>query len=129
MTLRDLTNNVVVTPSLAPAVRVNGTATGTTVDLFGYDSAVIAVQFGTWTDGTHTPSVQHSTDNVTFNNVATTDLSATFAALTSATGANKIQQVGYRGSQRYVRVVLTTTGATTGALSAAHVIAGRPKNS
>jgi hypothetical protein len=128
MALRDLLRKTLVTPSLAPAARTNGTATGTAVDLRGFDSAVIAVSFGAWTDGTHTPSVQHSMDNSTYTNAAAADLDGSFSAVSSAAGNNTVQAVGYIGSQRYVRVVMTTSGATTGALSSASVIAGSPRN-
>ena len=120
-----------MTQSLVPAARVNGTATGSTVDLRGYDGAVVVVSFGTYTDGTHTPSVLQSVDGVTFTPcVYGTDLDAStnLSAVSSSAGANTTQQIGYIGSQRYLAVVMTTTGATTGALSSAHVIAGYPRN-
>lgn len=127
MTLRDLKSNVKVAPSLAPAVRTNGTANGTAVDLRGYDSAVIAVSFGAYTDGSHTPSVEHSVDNVTYAAAAASDLDGAFTAVSSAAGQNAVQSVGYIGARRYVRVVMTVSGATSGALSAANVIAGNPR--
>ncbi len=128
MTIRDLLRRTLVTASLAPAVRTNGTATGTAVDLRGYDSAILTVQFGTWTDGTHTPSVQHSVDGTTYTAAAASDLDGSFAAVNSAAGNGTVQSVGYIGAQRYVRVVMTTSGATSGALSAAYVISGSPRN-
>lgn len=127
MTTRDLLHNTAVRQSIAPAVRVTGTTTGIGVDLRGFDSAVIAVAFGTWTDGTHTPSVQHSMDGTIYNNCAASDLDGTFSAVNSASGSNTVQAVGYIGSQRYVRVVMTVTGATVGASSTANVVAGTPR--
>lgn len=126
MTIKTLSKNVTVSPSLNPAARVNGTTNGTGVDLRGYDSAMLCVAFGAYTDGTHTPSVQHSVDNSTFTTVSASDLEGAFAAVSSAAGQNAVQSVGYIGSNRYVRVVMTVTGATTGALSAAFVAAGSP---
>jgi len=131
MAIRDLLRITQVTQSLAPAARVNGTATGSTVDLRGYDAAMITVSFGTYTDGTHTPSVLQSVDGITFTPcVYGTDLDAAsnLTAVSSSAGANTVQQIGYIGSQRYIAVVMTTTGATTGALSAATVVAGYPRN-
>lgn len=124
MTVRDLVSNVDVVQSLAPAAR-NATATGNSVDLRGYDSAMIMVSFGTWTDGTHTPSVQHSVDNVTFATVAASDLSGTLSAVSGGAGSNSVQRVGYIGERRYVRVVMTVSGATTGVVDAASVVRGR----
>ncbi len=130
MAIRDLLRNQNTSQSLVPAVRVNGTATGSTVDLRGYDGAAIAVCFGAYTDGTHTPSIQQSVDGVTFTPcVYGTDLDgpANLSAVTSSAGANTVQQIGYIGSQRYLQVVLTTSGATSGAASAAFVTAGYPR--
>jgi hypothetical protein len=131
MAIRDLLRTQFVTQSLPPAIRVNGTATGSTVDLRGYDAAVITVLFGAYTDGTHTPSVLQSADGVTFIPcVYGTDLDATtnLSAVSSSAGANTTQQIGYIGSLRYLQIVMTTTGATSGACSAASVIAGFPRN-
>lgn len=131
MAIRDLLRLTNVTTSLYPAVRVNGTATGATVDLRGYDGAMVIVSFGAYTDGTHTPSVLQSVDGVSFTPcVYGTDLDANtnLTAVNSAGGANTTQQIGYIGSQRYLAVVMTTTGATSGAASTASVIAGYPRN-
>ncbi|MDD5585625.1 MAG: hypothetical protein PHY92_01540 [Alphaproteobacteria bacterium] len=128
MALRDLLSNVLVAPSLAPAVRTNGAAEGAGADLRGFDSAVIAVSFGAWTDGTHTPSVEHSVDGEAYTAAAAADLDGSFTALDGAEGANAVQTVGYIGARRYVRVVMTTAGATQGAASAADIIAGSPRN-
>lgn len=128
MTLRNLYRNAKPSLSLAPAARVTGTFNGTGVDLRGYDSALISVAFGAYTDGTHTPSVQHSTDNAMFTAVAASDLDGSLAAVSAAGSTNSVQCVGYVGANRYVRVVMTVAGATTGALSSALVVAGHPRS-
>jgi hypothetical protein len=131
MAIRDLLRTQNTTTSLAPAVRVNGTATGTGVDLRGYDGAVVNIEFGAYTDGTHTPSVSHSADGTTYTAcVYGTDLDGPSAltAVTNSSGANTVQQIGYIGSLRYLQVVMTTTGATSGAASAAQIVAGYPRN-
>lgn len=127
MTLRNLYRNVKASTSLAPAARVTGTANGTGVDLRGYDAAMIVVAFGAYTDGTHTPSVQHSADNSSYTAVSASELDGALSPVSSAGGANSVQSVGYLGSQRYVRVVMTVSGASSGALSTAQVIAGEPR--
>lgn len=128
MTLRDLYHNALVKTSLAPSVRVNGAVNGTSVDLRGYDAALVSVAFGAYTDGTHTPSLEHSVDGATFSVVAASDMNGSFAAVNSSGGANTIQSVGYLGQQRYVRVVMTVTGATSGAASYAGVVVGQPRS-
>lgn len=125
MALRDLLRNTLVSVSLAPAARIS-TATGDAVDLRGFDAAVVNVSFGAYTDGTHTPSLQHSVDGISYTNVAAGDLDGVFESVSGAAGANTIQSVGYIGSQRYVRVVMTVSSASTGALSGANVVAGYP---
>lgn len=127
MTTRDLLRNSYVYTSLAPSARVNGTATGTAIDLRGYDGAMVAVAFGSYTDGTHTPSLQHSADGVSYAACAASDLDGSFSAVSSGAGANTVQQVGYIGSLRYLQAVMTVTGATTGALSSASVVLGYPR--
>jgi len=128
MAIRDLLRSTFVSSSLSPAARTNGTATGTSVDLINFDGAVFAVSFGSWTDGTHTPSVVESTDGTIFTAAPAADLDGTFAAVSGTSGANTVQQVGYIGSNRFVAVVMTTTGATSGAVSQASVVGGYPHN-
>lgn len=128
MTLRDMFNNTAVKTSLVPAVRTNGSATGTAVDLRGFDAAVVSVSFGAYTDGSHTPSLQHSVDGVSFTDVAVTDVTGDFTIVDSGAGGNNVQSVGYIGQQRYLRVLMTVTGATSGAASGATIVAGEPHN-
>lgn len=125
MSTRDLENSVSVAQSLAPAART-ASGNGTSVDLQGYNSAVVVFKFGTWTDGTHTPSLQHSTDNSTFVTCDTNSLNGSFAAVSGSAGSNTIQKIGYTGGYRYVRAVMTISGATTGALSSAVILRGHP---
>ena len=129
-----------VTTGLAslPVNKVN--ITGASQSLAGYDGATLYIPSGTWTDGTHTFTVQESADNATWTTVAATDLvtwqstSATNnyplkaldangynsgrvqpAAISSAATAVN-QRIGYLGNQPYVRATVTVTGSpVTGA--------------
>lgn len=117
--LKDLDKSINSTISLAPAARsANTTVNGTGVDLAGFERTAVLFIVGTVTDGTHTPKLQESDDNSSFSDVAAGDQSGTLAALASTT----TQEVGYLGAKRYIRAVLTTAGATTGAVSCAQVI-------
>lgn len=118
---QNLTREVSPVISLAPAAR-NASANGTSADLAGYESCVVVFPTGTVTDGTHTPKLQESNDNSTWNDVAAGDQSGTLVALT----ASSVQRVGYIGAKRYLRAVLTVSGATTGALSSALILRGYP---
>lgn len=124
MTVRDLKNSLDVVHSLEPAVRATGTANGAAVDLLGFNSAAIVVYFGAYTNGTHTPALEHSDDGTTFVATTASDLDGSFVAVASAGGANTLQRVGYRGSKRYLRAVMTVASGATGAASAAAIIRG-----
>lgn len=102
------------------------TTNGSSVDTSGYDSATAVVVQGTWTDGTHTPKLQDSPDNSAWTDVAASALIGAFTAITSA-GTMVSQKVGYVGVNRYLRVVLTCSGTTTGATLAIPIILGRAK--
>ncbi len=124
MTIRDIRNNNVPMPALAPTVRPTGTYQGTSVDLQGAGSAVAVIYFGAYTNGTHTPTLEHSDDNVTFTVVSAAEMDGTFSAATASTDANTIQRVGYRGSKRFIRPVITVASGATGAASCALIIKG-----
>lgn len=124
--MRDLKSILDVVLSLAPAVRTTGTANGTAVDLRGFDAAMVTFTTGAWTDGTHTPSVQHSDDGTNFTAVPADAIAGTLTAFTAAGGANAVQRVNYLGGKRYLRGVIVTAGATNGATSEVAVVRGRP---
>jgi hypothetical protein len=122
--MRDLKSNLDLINSIVPAARNAGAAVnGTGVDLQGYGGALVVFTAGAVTDGTHTPKVQESDDNSSFSDVAAGDLYGT--ALVAMT-ANSIQRISYLGTKRYIRPVITTAGATTGALTSAAVVRGLP---
>ncbi len=117
--MRDLQHKISTVKSFYPAAQT-ATVTGTGVDLTGYESAVAIVHVGAYTDGTHTPKLQESSDNSIFADVAAADLLGAFAAL----AANVLQPVGYIGQKRYIRVLVTVAGATTGAVYGAVIVRG-----
>ena len=122
MIRRDLVSILDTAQSLAPAART-ASANGSTVDLHGYGSAMFVVEKGTITDGTHTISAEESDDDSTWTAVAAADLKGTFTALTSSVTA-KTNRVGYKGNKRYVRVITTVAGTTTGGVYGATVVRG-----
>lgn len=126
MAPRDLYNHLSPTPSIAPGAKT-ATANGTGVDLREHSSAIVLLQVGAWTDGTHTLKIQESDDNTTYTDVAAADLQGSFTAISGAGQANAVQKVGYIGSKRYIRAVTTVAGATTGAVYGASVVRGLPR--
>lgn len=93
-----------------------------------YEALEVLFEFGAWTDGTHTPSLQDSPDNSTWTPVAAGNFLGTLTAVSSAPGGNSIQRAAYVGTQRYVRGVITVSGATTGAVSGITAIPAYPRN-
>jgi len=125
MTIRDLRNAVDAAHSLEPAVRATGTLNGAGVDLQGYNAAAMLVYFGAYTNGTHTPSLEHSDDNSSFSSVSAGELEGSFTAVSSSAGVNTTQRVGYKGGKRYLRAVMTVAAGATGAASSAIILRGK----
>lgn len=115
-----------VAQSLAAAART-ASANGVGVDLAGYEAAMIVVTTGTITDGTHAISLEESADNTTWNAVAASDRIGALPTIT-ATDDNKEFEFSYIGSKRYIRVVTTVSGATSGGVYAALVIRGAARH-
>lgn len=105
---------------------------GVAVDLSDYDAAVACIYTGTITDGTWTPALQETdTSSVatSWSAVTTTDLDGAFAAFTASRTAGTVTEVGYKGTKRYVRLVLTSSGTiTTGGVIAGFIVKGDPRN-
>ena len=120
---RDLKSAIDVQHSLAPAVGT-GSRTGTGVDLLGVDGAVCVVHFGAWTDGTHTASLQDSSDNTTFTAVSSSNLLGSFTGVSATGSSNSTQRVGYIGGARYVRAFITASASTVVAATAATIVRG-----
>lgn len=134
MATRDLYHNLAHVQALAPAAKT-ATANGLDIDLSGFESVEFALNVGTVTDGTHTPKLQEADDNGsgapgTYSDVAAANLLGSFTALTTGAGngGSAIQHVGYIGSKRWVRIVMTVSGATTGAVYGADAIKARGRN-
>jgi hypothetical protein len=120
--MRSFVARTKIANSLAPASYA-ASSNGTTVDLLGFDSNVLEIVTGALTSAT--AQVQDSPDGVTFTAVADASLDGITGnpagfALTAAT----VQQIGYIGDKRYLRVSLTAAAA---ALVSASVIRTDPK--
>lgn len=128
MATQDLYNITGADQSLAPAARTASTD-GSGVDLQGWQSATALIDAGAWTDGTHTFEVQESDDNSTFTAVADGDLIGTEPVIDAGADGSQIYRVGYIGNKRYVRVSVTVSGATSGAVYGALFEEGHPHTS
>ncbi|MFE2046366.1 hypothetical protein ACFXAZ_36690 [Streptomyces sp. NPDC059477] len=118
--------------TLTLAVRTNGTVNGTSVDLHenkdASRSAMLIVYSGTITDGTHAVILQESDDSSAWSAVAAADLQGTAPSLTS-TDDDALFELGYKGSRRYLRASVTTSGATTGGTFGAVIVRAFPRRS
>lgn len=93
-----------------------------------YEALDIILDVGAWTDGTHTPKIQDSPDNSVWTDVAAANQLGAFTAISGSGQQNKLQRVSYVGTQRYVRAVVTVSGATTGAIYGVLAVAAYPRN-
>lgn len=124
--MKDTYNDNKAVQALAPAV-VSAAASGSTVDLSGFDSALFAVNTGAIVgSGDFGVKLQESdtTAEADFADVAPVDHLGTVPTTLSA---NSVYRFGYIGSERkrYVRVVVTKAGGTSIALSVVAVL-GHP---
>ncbi|PIP74105.1 MAG: hypothetical protein COW89_01000 [Nitrospinae bacterium CG22_combo_CG10-13_8_21_14_all_47_10] len=119
--MKDLKNHVDAVNSIDPdnyIANINGLG----VDLQGFEGSVVVFSVGTVTDGTHVPQIEESDDNSNWTNVTSADLEGVLSDLVS----DNNQRVGYKGAKRYLRAVLTVSGATIGAQVAGLVLRGIP---
>ena len=119
-TTQDLHNLVSIGAAIALTAVADGEdVVGAVIDRQGSDGLEIILQVGAYTDGSVTPLVEESADNVTYTAVADADLTNTEAsAVLSAAG---VSHIGYIGSKRYVRVSAVTAAASTLSVGATYV--------
>jgi len=116
MASKDTYNNIGVTLAVSPAV-LTATNTSAAIDLAGFEAATVVITSGAIVGaGNFTPKLQESdTSGSGYTDVAAKDLLGSFPAALAADTAYK---VGYIGSKRYVRTVLTLNSGTSVAASA-----------
>jgi hypothetical protein len=100
-----------------PAARTNGTTTGTGVDTQGADSCQVVIITGNVTDGSHAVTVEESAVIGSGYAAVPAGQRTVLPTITSADG-NKVFMIGIYMSvgKPFVRVIITTTGATTGGI-------------
>jgi hypothetical protein len=122
--MRDLHHSIGATLALSPAVQA-ATIKGNAVDLRGFNEAELIVNTGAIAGaGDFTAKVQESntTTDGDFTDVAAANL---LGALPASLTADATFRVGYIGSKKFVRVVLTKNGGTSIAAGAV-VLKGAP---
>lgn len=117
-----LHNESLALVAMASATHTNGTVNGSSVDtgLYGNDfkSVLFVIVTGTITDGTHTFAIEESANNSTWAAAVTSRIQGTVPAV-AASDDDKVFQFGYSPTKQYVRIKVTTTGATTGGVYSA----------
>lgn len=122
---KDVYNNISVVQALAP-IAIAADSIGSSIDLAGYDSAMIVWGVGVVTDGIYAIEIQEcDTSGGSFTAVAAADLIGTEKTGVTTTNDNAVYVVGYKGSKRYIRYVITETGAgSTGGIMEVLVLKG-----
>lgn len=110
-------NTVLVRPAVTVATRTNGTANGLAVDtqyLGGaFRGVLFVVQSGTMTDGSVAVTMEDSPDGTTWTAVNAAFRQGSLPTIAAAND-DTVYEIGYSGTQRYVRLVFVTSGATSG---------------
>lgn len=136
MAYRDLHNNVDIVAVINPiTVGTTGTGrTGSVIDVRGYDSVELAINYGaiTATEATFTVTVLEGDVTGTMTSVADADLLGTESAAglaaaprTDGSTENVSKRIGYIGSKRYLRADVKST-ATAGTPVSVNAILARP---
>jgi hypothetical protein len=138
----DLSHNLDIARSIRPQMisTATGARIGASVDLRGYASAAILVEFGDLDEMGASPvgsaridvEVEHSDDNANWTDVTANDVlgpaSVTNGIVAAPTNDSTLTKVGYRMTKRYVRVILTPTGLANGGPITAVVARARPRH-
>ena len=130
--MRNVYSNTLAVKALNSATVQTGTVNGIAVDTGVFSNNFRDVLFvltsGTITDGTYAVTVEESDQSG--SGFAAVDSSRLLGALPSfaATDDDTVKSVGVRPNKRYVRVVVTATGATTGGVLVATAILGAGSN-
>ena len=110
--------------SIAPAAYTSD-VNGNGINVAAHAGSMAVLNIGTVTDGTWTPALEESDDNSVWAAVAAEDQQGSFSDFDSG-DSNTVQKVGYKNNKRYVRVVVTQVGASTGAIFGAVVDLAKP---
>lgn len=131
--MRNTFSGTLAVKALASATVQTGTTNGLAVDtgVFGnnFRDVLFIVHSGALTDGSYAVTVEES--DVSGSGYAAVDSSRVLGSLPTfaLTDDNVWNSFGVRPTKRYVRLVVTATGATTGGVLAATAVLGNGGNS
>jgi hypothetical protein len=130
--MRDsLYDDVTARLTLAPAIRTNGTVTGTAVDTAAgggpFRTAMLVVSAGVVTDGSNAVTVEDSDDGSTNWQPFAGQSQGSIPALATAQGNATYRMALDTIPRRWLRAKIVTSGATTGgAIGAIFVLSSGP---
>ena len=117
---KDLHNQIGVGVAIALTAVADGEdVVGAVIDRQGSEGLEIIFQVGAYTDGSVTPLIEDSDDNVTYAAVADANLTNTEAS--AALSAAGVSSIGYVGFKRYVRATAVTAAGSTLSVGASFV--------
>ena len=117
---KDLHNQIGVGVAIALTAVADGEdVVGAVIDRQGSEGLEIIFQVGAYTDGSVTPLIEDSDDNVTYTAVADANLTNTEAS--AALSAAGVSSIGYVGFKRYVRATAVTAAGSTLSVGASFV--------
>ena len=122
--MKDGISGIGIVASLVAAV-VAATTKGTHADLQGFNSAALIIYTGAIAgDGLYVMSLQESdtTTDGDFTDVAAGDM---LGSCSESLAASSVYKIGYKGSKRYIRAVITKTSGTSIVVGAVFVL-GHP---
>jgi hypothetical protein len=127
--MKDLSSGLSAVVDVPSAAIRNGNAAtnGGGADLAGFNGATVQFFSGTLTDGSVACKVQESDDNSAWADAAATDIVGGANSQTlAATDDSVVKELGYIGKKRYIRGVMTQSGATTGGFYGSLIQRGFP---
>lgn len=130
--MRTTFNTTLTVKALGSGTVQTGTTNGVAIDtaVFGnnFRDLSFAILSGTLTDGTYAVTVEESDSSG--SGYAAVPSRRVIGSLPSFAAADDdtVKSVGARPTKRYVRVVITATGATTGGVLAAVAVLGNGSN-
>ena len=117
---KDLHNQIGVGVAIALTAVADGEdVVGAVIDRQGSEGLELIFQVGAYTDGSVTPLIEDSGDNVTYTAVADANLTNTEAS--AALSAAGVSSIGYVGFKRYVRATAVTAAGSTLSVGASFV--------
>jgi hypothetical protein len=110
--MRDLANNIGAVQAVAPAV-LSATNTSAAIDLLGFDSGAVVINTGAIVSaGDFTAKLQES-DTTTSGDFADVDAEDLVGEFPASLSADSVVKIGYIGTKRYLRTVITKNGGTS----------------